>query len=395
MIKRSVLVSLIFLLYPLYALFGVFALIYRNKAIGYYLLAIFYALFAYFFLPREGMDLATHYERFAEFSSMNLAYIFELWGIKYFATYAYAWSLMQLGFSKAVVPFSFTLIGYLILFDLFRDILKSNTVKENKNVLFILFLIVLLNISFLGLANGLRSTLSSHIVVSAIYYYIYHDKIKRFYILSLISIAIHPLAVAPIVLFITLKLFKKREIYRFLLYSALLLFVFSELFFYQIAYLLKPILVFLNLYSASYFEIDGAWGGAISEHRSWKGYIFDVVFSGSRYYLMIAYLILVTRSEHKELFNYLCMFVFFLALISTAYSVHERYAYFFTVLFSFFFILDVINKPISKLKATFMYLLLGTLILYNAGMLYSYNDVFFSSVLQFLIKPLPILLFYN
>ena len=56
-----------FFIYPLYSILGIFLLIYKQKKIGYILLAFFLSLLAYMLVPREGMDLDTHFKNFTIF----------------------------------------------------------------------------------------------------------------------------------------------------------------------------------------------------------------------------------------------------------------------------------------------------------------------------------------
>lgn len=400
MIHQAFIVVL-FLIYPFYALPGVFYLIYRNKYIGYILLALFLALLAFQLVPREGMDLDTHYNNFELLYSYGLSDILDRWGVKYFVLYSFAWAVLKLGFEKNIVPFIFGFSSYIILFGTYARLLSVNSngpvssrfgLYKQTHIWF--FIIVLMNAHFWGQVSGLRTGAAFVLLIFAIFNYDLRNKKFIFLILGSLAIAIHPASFLPLLLFVITRVLRKVALYRMLLWSSLIVFFLSEVFYYQITAFLRPYLVALDLYSATYFEVEGRWSGNAYEHMSLKGYIYSLLFRGLPYYLMVFYIFWVKKPGYPLLYNYACLLLFVLAVISTSYAIYQRYVYFFTMYFCFYLILEYSLKEPTTSKRFFLLGLFIFLVFYNLGTFYSYYDVIIPMFWGFVYVPLP-LMFLN
>ena len=326
---------------------------------------------------------------------MSLKDIVETWGIKYFTFYSFTLGLLKLGFSNNFIPFLFGLISYLILFKTHKEVIeKYSSHQKNKNLKFIIFIIILMNASFFSITNGIRTGFAFALLIYVIFNYELNNKKLTLFFGSIISIAFHPSAFLPIALFLFCNIYKNIKAYRLMLFSSLLFFLISEKFFYEITYFLKPYLIYFDLYSTSQFEIDGKWSGAIDEHLSTKGYIFSTYFKGLPFYLMVINLIFTKKPTNEKLYNYLCLLVLAISIASSSYTIYERYVYYFTMFYCYYFSIELLSKPIKKPKKIFLFLLIFSLALYNLGTFYSYLDVISSMYTPFLYKPLPIMLYY-
>ncbi|MEZ8370508.1 hypothetical protein AB6C94_13920 [Vibrio splendidus] len=337
------------------------------------------------------MDLDVHYLRMSLLVNMSFDDIFEMWGGKYFLLYSYASILLELGFPKEILPSTFTLVGYLILFRIFFDITKRSEC-DNSTTVFLLFLVVLLNDRFFGLSNGLRAGLAFHFAVLYIYSALYLENKTSGKLSAVLSIIIHPAASLPIFVFLLTRLTNRTQYYRYLLYASLIIFLLSEVLYYQLTSLLKPVLISLDLYSPTYFEADGAWSGNISEHQSFKGYIFSTVFRGLPFYLMVLYLYFwkpIEEKSTKRFYHFLCFFSVVLSLLSTSYAIYQRYIFFYMIAFCFYYTINTLNVYQDRRSKLYLLVLLLALLNYNVATLYSFFDVVSQMFKPFLLIPLP------
>src|SRR5699024_2754480 len=101
----------------------------------------------------------------------------------------------KLGLSKEFVPFSFTFIGYILVFNIYSDIVKRSQFGLSKNYIILCFIPVLLTIHFLVLTDWLRTGLSLHVLFYGIYFYTVTSKKSQLFICILIALIIHPVSI--------------------------------------------------------------------------------------------------------------------------------------------------------------------------------------------------------
>ena len=148
--------------------------------------------------------------------------------------------------------------------------------------------------------------------------------------------------------------------------------------FYLFIGYLAPFLKSQGLYFHAYFDPDGKWGSSFWETRNLKTIIYEKYLKPMPFYLFGFYLMFFKRNEFKYIIKFLYLLFIFIAVVSISRTLFDRYAYFFVLLFTIFYLQEIYFTKISKYKKYFLILIIFSFFSLNIGGFVKYRNIFVS-----------------
>lgn len=292
-------------------------------------------------------------------------------------THIYAWITQSLNFSIHFIPASIVFTGYFLYFLVFQKLIANNTKKIQLSTLFFIFVTFLFSISFIGLTSGLRSELTSSLIVYITFELYTRRKITLFVIGSLFAFFIHPFAIAIsfiviIPFFIPVIKYFCKPIMIFsiivLLGTNIITVVLSNL---------EGLLRNLPFYHGQYLSLTGEWGAAYIQKRNLNGIIGDFVLTRLPIYIAFIYLTLSRRISNCPIYITLVLISLYLGLFFSYYTFFNRMASFYILLFTVYISYQFLHFR-NGFNKYFLITYSVSLIMYSVYNLYNYRRFLFS-----------------
>lgn len=307
---------------------------FTQDSLNLLLLAILLFIYAFLLVPHDGLDLYRHYERIASLKNLSLLEIISKPEPGYIVFDVYAWFTNKLLLPKEFFPASVVLFSYLLIFSMFKDIKNFYLADMNKTELILVFFTLFFSVNFVFLVSGIRSWFSAIVLLNASYYFFRYNKLAYFLVLSSFAFLIHPFsAVFSAIILVTRFLIPYYRFGNILVILCLCFIIFYPVTDFIMSYVVN-ILSDLNLLRGNYFDADGAWGGGYNLRRNLNGILGDYFISRLSIYIALLYLILERPIKTEFFYLTLCILSVYLGVFFFYYTLFERAADFFKVLFA-------------------------------------------------------------
>lgn len=341
------------------------------------LVASIFALLAFLVSPPFEYDLYRHFERIKSISSLNFSEVIPNSKMGYYLFDIYAWITQSLSFSIHFIPASIVFAGYFLYFIVFQKLIANNTQKIQLSTLFFILITFLLSINFISLTSGLRSGLATSLLIYITFELYTRRQITLFIIGSIFAFFIHPFAIAissiviiPL-LFPVIKYFRKPIIILSiiaLLGTNVITVVLSNL---------ETLLRNLSFYHGQYLSLTGEWGAAYIQKRNLNGIIGDFVITRLPIYIAFIYLILSRRISNYPIYIVLILISLYLGLFFSYYTLFDRMASFYILLFTVYISYQFLYFR-NSFNKYFLLVYLSSLVAYSIYNLYNYRRLLLS-----------------
>ncbi|HFZ8994081.1 TPA: EpsG family protein [Citrobacter freundii] len=376
---------LLFINIPLAIPFIVKGVLNNDKNI-LFLIAIIMAILSYLSIPYTTMDLVRYYQLYDDISASYSIAINEIEGN--LIVNSYLKLLIDMGLNRQFLPFMANFLSYFYLFKAIVYVLTKDGSGLKQNELLIFTFIVLFGVAFFFGASGIRTG----VAVSLSLYGIARFDNKKYFSFSLymfLAIMIHYMMLIVMMAVFFAVIFRNKNILRFIcIISPFFAFIgVGELIVKAVFFAFSNTLQSYGLYRLSY--IDGEWGTAFYGLRNLNTFIYEKFIYVLPFYFSYIYLFLVKRkSLYRDILYVLITMVFLFFDFRTLFM---RYSYFSSLLFMLV-LADEFNILKVTKKLSIIFLLMC--VIYSAGSVYKYRDMFFPSWAKVIYQPTP-LLFLN
>lgn len=387
------LVFLFSLIMPLYALpFTVIELLKKNaNKLSVISFALVFATIVYAATPPFGWDITKHWAHMESLKGSSLNSIINGANSGYLLLDSYIWLLNKLGLPKEFLPASVVFIGYFIKISIFQKLKSDCLYNSNIQTIFLTLLLFWLPINFFGIASGMRGELGIITLLYATYKLFLSKEIFKFIFLSIISFLIHPFLIAPIILIlISYYLSFLTKYGRTIVIASIALIFSSKIVNIIINYIIGIVSQF-SFFSQTYFDTEGKFGAATSEHLNANGIFATLVIPRIPTIVGILYLLAFKANRKNPLYLLLCLMSLYLGIFFSFYTLYSRMAAIFIHLFGIFIIVQYV-KDKSKRNKYFLIGFVLSLTVYCLLNIYSAKN-YVSTTLSVLYKPFLFILF--
>ncbi|OCH36707.1 EpsG family protein [Aliivibrio fischeri] len=344
----------------------------KNPYLYKVIASLFFALLSYSFVPYSTMDLATYYNNIDFYSQLTyMQLINESTNV---LIRVYVKFINSMGLNKEFIPFFITLISYLFYFSAYENFIKNKDVR----LVFILNLLLLLTISFLASANGLRNGFSTSLIIYAISL-LYLGRKYKFILLSTIAMFVHSYAILIFLIVIISFYFQNKnlKLFKLILLSSIAFSFFSASFINELSLIVSGINPIVDNLVKIY--INGSqWGGAaeLSQKSKTVQLIQLLPFYCSVFFLL--------RARNINVLYIISIFTCALTLITNDFWViSERYAYASTLISLLYFLSINSNKKVYFSLLLFQLVaLLWSLFRYRYSYFYSLDFYIYPSLIN-------------
>lgn len=309
----------VFIINPLLGVISSYIYMKANVKLFVTLFSIFMGLCAYHLVPYDTMDLASHYNTFELLKNVSFQEIIDE-GVNVFL-----YSNMKVFYffciNKEWIPATWTFLAYFIIL----YVLTDSSIKDDKCNYHLFYLLVIINISFLANANGLRSGLASSFIILTIWNL--EKKRKVYFLLSAcLSILIHSFSFVVLLLLLLTKfaIFMRMDnLFKVLLFVAISLIVFGVNTDNLLSSILGQFTTISYIDNINDLYVDGERWGIGREFT--ESMLIGKYVNLLPFYFSLVYLLF---NRHKNFWSTLGTLLAIFCLLTINYSViSERYQY--------------------------------------------------------------------
>lgn len=381
------------LILPVYgAIFAIPSAIKENSSRLYLAsIALAFATIAFCIDPNEGVDLYRHYLRIESLKGLPFDIAVSNIFSGYFFFDIFAWVINFYDLPKQLFTALVVFTSYYMMLSIGDKLIDGLYNKTNSLIIACSFIIFLLNINYISLALGLRSTFSYVIVFYACFYLIENKKVFKFFAYSFIAFLIHPSSSIPFLIMLIAYLLPGLSKHgKLIVLIAVIFMLLSDLVTPIIQYLdsLASQLPFYK--SGAYTDSDSQWGGGFADHASFKGWIATYIILRMPTYLGIFYILVTKVRRSDKLYTAVVLCILYIGLFFGYQTFSSRLTAFYIFIFSFFLVKEQLHAS-GRFNLYFVLVYLASLLLIWLLNLYSFSDIF-SSANEVFYKPLVFIL---
>ncbi len=346
-----------------------------NKQIKFYI-SFFFALLAYNLVPVETMDLATNYNRLELLSTLTYTDVINLnFNI---LLNLYMKFIVDIGLSKQFIPFFITFFSYYILLtSYFKIKIKLGRIE---------LILLVITISFMANANGLRHGLSSSLMIYAVVQ-LYYRQWYKFFLLGCLASIVHPYVIPVFFLAIIFIFFRlKPNFCKTTVVVVMLMFSFINITDLMVTFF--DSLSFINGVEQlkMTYILGDKWGGAASYSNVEK--IVNILVSIPFISVSISFLFF----KKRNIFYFISFSLIIISFLTyDFFAMSLRYQYLSTLFFFFYFI--SIKSEEDKYNKIIMILFFGQLVSI-VWYLFKFKLILLPTM-KFIIFPLPLAFIFN
>lgn len=349
----------------------------RYYALNY--LAIFMGILAYLWIPSG--DLYRYYQDYIEIKKLpwsSLSDIFRFDFIHPCLMFLMSHLRLDFGFVRLVL----CIICYLLLFSVFKDVVKhSNWLRTNRDCIIAFFTLFFL-IRFSGFLTGVRFTFAMALSFYGTYWTLYGAS-KKGWIYLFLSGVTHFSFWVIILIVLYIKIIKPSFYRKNMLFLLVFLFLFSPIILVNIIEIL-PINTMLKQHLENY-TIGYYAGEELQDHSV----LFKIAQFCSVFALYPSFILLFCRVKNFKYFELFICVVVFLVLLWNMNSAYNRYAFLATI----FFIFPFLRYGENRFKKHDLYIMFFvSLFVYLTSILTVKRELINGYQLRVLYMPLPAIL---
>lgn len=348
--------------------------------------ALAFAFVSFELVPPINYDIYRHYLRIESLNGLPLDLIIKNSSTGYLLFDTYAWLINTLRLPLGTLNASIVFLAYFLVFTIFKD-LKDNWLGSSRSSYIALsFFLLWQSITFVMLTSGIRSQFAATLLVYASYKLFYYKKTSLFLVLSLVAFFIHPfsLGISAIIYTSTRLIFLSRWSKTFIIVGFLASLIPSA-----ISYIINLIILVFNkfdFFRASYFDPNSTWAKGVIESKNINGLIVTFFVPRLPFYISQIYLIINKPKSHNAYYTALCLISLYLGVFHSFYTLFDRMAVFYYLLFTLYLITREASRT-SKLSKQLYYTYFISIVLYSIINLYRYKD-FLLTAKTVMFKPM-------
>ena len=339
-----------FIISPILSFPLIMDLIASRRRYAYTLLAIIMGLVVYMYEPILSRDLARYYlvfEEVAKFTSVKEL----LWLLEYkgdYFLYSFSFLLSRVGLDFQFYVLIVTIFNMLLLFSIYKDIIKAYFLTKQKNIILFGFFIAMVG---LGWVIGVSRQFTAFALIAYCYYFgiIKREKTPNFIILA--SMLIHFSSVGLILIYFTAKYIPiKQNLIKVVFYASFTMYFIPNNF-------IKTI-ISTNILTSSYFSESDVYSDKLEaytltandERLEEINNAKEIVKIRRLLFGTLPFLMLVAITIFsKILFDKFYYFLFIFINMTYGFtSIHGRHLSFLFIVFAIFYIKQTLEKKEEK-----------------------------------------------
>ncbi|MEL5894003.1 EpsG family protein [Bacteroides sp. GD17] len=379
MLRTHLVILFLILTFPILAIPFILREVYFKRYYALNYLAVFMGLLAYLWIPSG--DLYRYYNDFIGMESLSWSSLSDIFRFDFIHP-CIMFLISHLGLDFGFVRLSLSIVCYLLLFSIFKDVIRhSNWLQTNKDC-FIAFLTLFFLIRFSGFLTGVRFTLAMALSFYGAYWTL-HGMSKKGWVCLFLSGFTHFSLWAITFMVIFIKLVKPSFYKNTTLFLLFFLFLFSPFFLVNIIEVI-PVNPMLKLHLENY--TIGYYAGEELQNHS---ILFKIAQICSIFALYPSVMLLFYRMNKFKNFELFVCLAIFLVLLWNMNSAYNRYAFLATI----FFILPFFRYGADSFKKSDLYFMfLVSLFVYSTSILTTKRELINGRQVSIIYMPLPAIL---